>query len=59
MDANLKEVVAHSSIVGRSTSQKAPIVVGEVATPCCIHALKFSINIPSQLIHFTSHSLSA
>ena len=43
-------VVADPSTVGRSASQGAPIVivVGEVATPCCMHASRFSIKTPSQ-----------
>ena len=45
----LKRIVAHPSIVKRFAFQKALVVVGEVATPCCMHASRFSINTPSQL----------
>ena len=42
-----KGVVAHPSTVGGSALQGAPVAVGEVATPRCMHVLRFSINIPS------------
>ena len=45
----IKGEVAHPSTMERSALQGVPIVVGEVATPCCMHALRFSINLPSQL----------
>ena len=39
-------MVIHPSIVGRSLLQGARVVVGvvgEMATPCCMHALRFFI----------------
>ena len=48
-----KGVVAHPSTMGRSTLQGVSIIVGEMATPCCMHASRFFINTPSQLIFIT------
>ena len=39
-----KRVVACPSTLGRSMLQGAPIVVGGVAIPCCMHSSRFSIN---------------
>ena len=50
MKSILKGVVAHPSTVRRSTLQRASIVIGEAATPCCMHASRFSINTLLQLI---------
>ena len=47
---SFKRIIAHLSIIGRSTLQGTPIVAGDVATPCCMYASRFSINTPSQLV---------
>ena len=38
------EVVANPSTQGRCALQGAPLVVDEVATPCCMHASRLSIS---------------
>ena len=38
--------VSHPSTVGGSVLQGAPIVVGKVAIPYCMHPLRFFINTP-------------
>ena len=43
----LKGVVAHAFTVEGSLLQGGPTAVGEVATPYCMHASRFSINTPS------------
>ena len=46
-----KGVFAHPSTVGRSVLQGGPKAIGEVATPCCMHASRFSISTHHKITH--------
>ena len=58
MGVILNGVVVHPSTMGRSVLQGAPIVVGEVATLCIMHAARFFINTHLLLTFITTHLLS-